>query len=212
MKRPISTPSQAVWFLLAVFYLLIRFFLSSKLDALSPYASYVLEFVLVLLVLCFGLIQPWKLLGRKKDLFVGVPLALIAGGLVHRLATHSGIVIPFNFTGPETVIFLLLVAPVLEEAVFRYFLWKPFEFLAGRSVALFLTTVLFSYSHLHAIWSYPPEVHPFIYYQATYTLALGLAAGYFVWRWNSVLAAILIHFAFNLGFYLAASFGQAVGG
>jgi membrane protease YdiL (CAAX protease family) len=37
-----------------------------------------------------------------------------------------------------------------------------------------------------------------------YTLGLGLASGFFVFRFRSILGAVAIHFSFNLGFYLAS--------
>lgn len=142
-------------------------------------------------------------LGRTRALAFGGAISLVAGGAIYRFAEAKGIAIPFDLSSREAVVFLILVAPVLEEAIFRYFLWKPIELLTNRTIALLITTLLFSYSHFHAYWFYPSEIHPFIFYQSAYTLGVGLAAGYFVWRYNAIWGAILVHFAFNIGFYLA---------
>ncbi len=205
VMRTLETTSRilGVWVGVAIVYLVVRFGFTQKLDALHPYASYVFEAVLVTLALCTGLVDVWRRFGRVKSLAFGGVLSLIGGGAVYRLASAKGIAIPFDLKSNEAILFLIVVAPILEEAVFRFFLWKPIELVTNRTLALFITTLLFSYSHFHAYWFYPAEIHPFIFYQSAYTLGLGLGAGYFVWRFNAIWGAILIHFMFNLGFYLA---------
>ncbi|MCB0349385.1 MAG: CPBP family intramembrane metalloprotease, partial [Bdellovibrionales bacterium] len=66
------------------------------------------------------------------------------------------------------------------------------------------TSVLFSYSHFHAFWFIAPDIKAFIYYQTVYTLGLGLACGYAVYKHKSLGGAMLIHGLFNLGFYVGA--------
>ena len=55
-----------------------------------------------------------------------------------------------------------------------------------------------------AYFAVPDEFKNFVMYQTVYVIVLGLAAGYRRLKANSVLAAILIHFGFNLGFYIAS--------
>ena len=47
------------------------------------------------------------------------------GYIVFKVAGALRIPIPFNLSGIETVVFLLVIAPILEEAIFRFFAWKP---------------------------------------------------------------------------------------
>lgn len=194
-----------IWYILVTFYLVIRFGFTRQLDALGSYGSYIFE------VLCVS--AAIALFGKNisssikifKSVSYGMVIGLGAGFGIFKLADALSIAIPFNLKGTETILFLLVVAPILEEAIFRFLVWQPVQYISKRPiVALISTSLIFSYSHLHAIWFVPPEVHNFIIYQAAYTFLLGLACGFYVYRYSSLACAILIHFAFNLGFYLAS--------
>ncbi len=190
------------WAGMAVAYLVIRFLMTTQLDALGPYAAYVFEASLVSVAAWLGLKDMRPFFRFYRSLVWGTGLAAIAGFTIIFLAKRFSILVPFDFGGLEILVFLLLVAPVLEEAIFRFFLWQPCEVHGSRPLAWMLTSFIFAYSHLHAIWFVPPEIHPFVLYQTAYTLVLGLGCGYFVFREKSLVGAILVHFAFNLGFYL----------
>lgn len=194
-----------VWYILVSFYLVIRFGFTTQLDALGNYSSYIFE------VLCVSVAI--GLFGKKifttfkvfKSVSYGMVISLGAGFGIFKLAGAFSIDIPFDLKGTETILFLLAVAPILEEAIFRFLVWQPIQYISQRPViALVSTSLIFSYSHLHAIWFVPAEVHNFIIYQTVYTFLLGLACGFYVYRYSSLACAILIHFAFNLGFYLAS--------
>ncbi len=132
------------------------------------------------------------------------PLSAIAGFLVFRFAGWFRIVAPFDLRSGLTILFLLVVARLLEELIFRFFLWASVLSFSAKPIwAWVLTTLFFSYSHLHAIWFAPESIHGFIIYQTLYTIALGAACGYFIWKNLSIFNAVLVHFAFNLGFFLA---------
>jgi membrane protease YdiL (CAAX protease family) len=103
----------------------------------------------------------------------------------------------------ETAFFLLAVAPILEELVFRFTLFAAIKRATDETKAWIITSLLFSYSHLHAIWFVPTEYSKFLIYQTAYTLPLGLVCGFMVRKRGSLIAAILVHAAFNLGFYFA---------
>lgn len=190
-------------FFLALVYLFLRFFLTTWLDSIAAYSSYILEVILVTISLF--IIKPKikfkQTLTRNKCLtYLGL---LISGFLVFRGAGLFSITIPFNLNETETIIFLLIVAPLLEELIFRFFLWNAFP-LFGQKAILIITSLLFSYSHLHAIWYVPEQIKSFVYYQTIYTLILGFTCGYVVFKNRSLMTAIFIHFFFNLGFYLAS--------
>ena len=111
--------------------------------------------------------------------------------------------IPFDATSFETRLFLLAVAPILEELLFRQTFWKQLEVLRlPKASAWVLTSVFFSFAHLNAIRFVPTELFTFIYYQAGYTLLLGLACGWVRQKDGTVVSAILLHAVFNLGFFL----------
>jgi len=191
-----------VWLLLVIFYLVTRFGFSSQLDSFGQYASYIFEVVLVLIAIIIS--------GRELLTFIKIPRvaililpgSLLCGFFIFKLSGISNIQIPFELNGTETLLFLLVVAPILEELIFRFFIWQPVEKIMSKAGALIATSIVFSYSHLHAIWFVAKEIHPFILYQTAYTLILGASCGYFMYKYKSITGAILIHFAFNLGFYL----------
>jgi membrane protease YdiL (CAAX protease family) len=204
MEYALTKNKRILWVSLAFGYMIVRFGLTAQLDFLGTYASYVLEFITVGIVLFLYRKNISGSFLLNSAIVKPAVFSLLAGFSVYNLSSRIGVAIPFDFKGLELLIFLLLVAPVLEELVFRFFLWKATTWLTlNRVTTLILTSVFFSYAHLHAIWFSPSEIHGFLIYQTIYTLFLGLACGYMVFKWNSVLGAILVHFTFNLGFYLA---------
>jgi|GEM_PF-1092269 len=188
---------------LAAFYLAVRFGATKQLDALNAYASYFFEISLV--VIATLLLRPrlsWKAL--LKPLTIAIAVAALASGFaILKIARIANINVPMDVHSGETVFFLLAVAPVLEELIFRFMLFKPLERIFNSRNAWLVTSVLFSYSHLHTIWSVPQDYHQFLLFQAAYTFPLALACGFMVRRQRSLLSAILVHAAFNLGFFLA---------
>lgn len=204
MSKQSDLVKQLTIAVLAAFYLVVRFFFSARLDSFGAYASYVLEAVLVVVAIAIVGFGRRKSVGPAKWLGLGGVLALAAGFGAFKIAVMNGIPIPFNLEGAETLVFLLVVAPILEEALFRFFIWVPIAGLLNRTVAFVVTSLLFSYAHFHAYFFVPAEIHSFIYYQTAYTLLLAIGCGYWVWRYNSMVGAIATHFAFNLGFCLAS--------
>lgn len=192
---------------LACVYLVIRFGFTTQLDALGTYASYIFETICLLFATLLLGKKTLTALKTPKATLYGFIVALIAGFSIFKVAVLFGIGIPFDLSGSETILFLLVIAPILEESIFRLFLWEPLQSLTGRPLfVLLVTSVLFSYSHLHAIWFVPVEMQNFVIYQTAYTLVLGIGCGYFMYRYYSLAGAILIHFGFNLGFFISSLF------
>lgn len=189
----------------ALGYLILRFGLTNQFDEIGPYTNYIFEvFCVVLSAVIIGR-QGVEFLKINKNVNWGIPISLVAGYGVFKLAVWFGILIPFEFKGIEILLTLLLIAPILEEALFRFLIWQPLKvFISKPWAVLVITSIIFSYSHLHSIWFAPEDFYKFIIYQTIYTFLLGLACGYYVQRYASVSSAILIHFSFNLGFYLAS--------
>ena len=171
---------------------------------LEAFYSYLFECIFVFSVYFFFKAQV-RFLFLKEDLYFSFLPALIGGFLIHQLATRSGIVIPFNLSSPETIFLLLILAPILEEFIFRMALWEPLSVLfKSKSNVLILTSVLFSLGHFMAFFVVPYEYRVFVLYQTLYVILLGLACGWRRWVTGSVLSAIFLHFGFNLGFLIAA--------
>lgn len=190
---------------LALIYLVIRFGLTKQLDVLGAYSSYVFEIICVSIAVILLGRKTLATLSLEKSVAYGSIISVVAGFGIFKCAGALGIQIPFDLKGTETIFFLLVVAPILEEAIFRFMLWQPIQIITKRPMAaLIFTSIAFSYSHLHAIWSVPPEIHNFIIYQTAYTLVLALACGFYVYRYSSLTSAMLIHFGFNFGFYLSS--------
>ncbi len=190
--------------MLAILYLIVRFGFTSNLDSLGEFASYIFEVLLVASSILLSWNTFCELFKFHRSAFLGSIGSLIFGFAIFKLAAFSNILIPFDLHGVQTIVFLLLISPILEELIFRFFLWKPFDSLTQRPFLTWvLTSIVFSYSHLHALWFSPKEIHPFVIYQTMYTLILGFCCGYFVYKQKFVLGGILVHFFFNLGFYLA---------
>ena len=174
------------------------------LDSLSPYAEYGFEAVFGCIILLIYRNWEWK----KKSFTFGAGVAfffaLAAGFAVFEASGVLGYALPFSVQDPETVLFLLVLGPVLEEWIFRGALWRLFETITGSPWPAFLVTAaIFSYSHYDLVSGLEPKYLPFMRYQAIYTLGLGLFCGglrlQFGWS-----AALIAHVAFNFGFWLAA--------
>jgi membrane protease YdiL (CAAX protease family) len=194
----------AAWIALVCIYIVVRFLFTKWLDSIGNYASYIFEVVDVTLAAFLAGRSLFDRFNVNKLVAIGMSGSLLGGFAIFKFAGLAGIAIPFDLTGAETIVFLLIVAPILEESLFRFFIWEPLSWLFRPVYAWVFTSLIFSYSHLHAIWFVPKEIQLFVIYQTVYTLGLGLASGFFVFRFRSILGAMAIHFSFNLGFYFAS--------
>jgi membrane protease YdiL (CAAX protease family) len=99
---------------------------------------------------------------------------------------------------------LLLFAPVLEELVFRQTFQRVLiSSVGGKYVTSMLVAAIFAFSHMVGLSVLPAEYVPFIGFQVFYTFLLGLICGQALLRFHSVFAPIVLHFIFNLVFYIA---------
>ncbi len=188
---------------LLLFYLVVRFALVQYLDALGHYASYVFEglFVTGVMVLYRARIQ--VAFGQLRRVLPDCVLALPLGFGVFKLAIYLGILIPFDLADRETILLLLIVAPLLEECIFRQALWHLTETLwAGPVVTLGVTSSIFAFAHFHAYFFVPAEVQQFMVYQTFYALVVGVWWGFRYMKTRSLAVPIALHVIFNLGFYL----------
>ncbi len=192
--------------LLVAVYIILRFLLSTYIDSYLPFGSYGFE-ILFCVVVAFLLKEKPRLGKLKvKPLLIGTSIGLAAGFLIFKGAVYKNMFIPFDFKERALLVMLLVIGPLIEELVFRFALLKSFEATFKKPMAAtILSSLLFSYGHFHAYFYVPEEMYSFIFYQTAYTLVLGLwlsAAFYYFKR--SVIAALLLHMSFNLGFYLGS--------
>ncbi len=165
--------------------------------------SYIFDLLFALGV-CFFFHLPWKLrfkMTKQTWIAVAEVFALAVGSLL--AIWCMDIETPFRLvTGLEW--HLLLFAPVLEELVFRQTFQRfLINQLGGKRVTSMLVASIFAFSHLIGLTVLPAEYVPFIGFQVFYTFVLGLVCGQALLRFHTVLAPMLMHFVFNLTFYLA---------
>tara|TARA_B100000212_G_scaffold339039_1_gene316683 strand:- start:276 stop:893 length:618 start_codon:yes stop_codon:yes gene_type:complete len=116
---------------------------------------------------------------------------------------YSGVEVPFKFL-EHPIIQLLILAPIVEEFVFRYALLGLYlQRIKSKNVGLLASSVLFSISHLPGMWHLPQEFAAFVYIQLGYTFCMGWIIGKARIRTGGVLEPIILHFIFNLLFYVA---------
>jgi hypothetical protein len=174
------------------------------LDRVSPYAIYGFQALFGLLVLLLYRQWQWKIKSLSFAAGVAFFFAFAAGFAVVEACGVLGDAIPVSFKDPETVLWLLILTPILEEWVFRGALWKLFEKITGSPWPAFLmTAIISSYSHYSAISSLAPKYAPFLRFEAIFVLGLGLICGGLRLQFGWV-AALIAHLAFNFGFWLAA--------
>lgn len=201
-----KTQQTAIGALIFFGYLLVRLgFDSFWTEFLGGYGSYVFEITLVGAMAFarptgFGFALPtWNTLP-----YLLFP-AFLSGFGIFQLGQSSGILFPFDLSSTETLVFLLLVAPVLEELLFRGALWEAVSrFCRKQTSVLLWTSLAFGVGHLIALYRVPQEFRPFVLIQFLYVILLGLGAGWARIASGSLVAPILVHFSFNLGFFAAS--------
>ena len=115
----------------------------------------------------------------------------------------SAVKVPFKFL-ELPFLQLLILAPLVEEIVFRYaFLGAYLQVLQSKNKALLISSLLFSLSHLPGMWHLPEEFGLFVLIQLVYTFFMGWIIGKARIRTGGVLEPIGLHFIFNLFFYIA---------
>jgi membrane protease YdiL (CAAX protease family) len=170
---------------------------------LHPYLAYGFEAFLIAAALwAFRSLRPWRGGLHKQDAGLGLIL-LIGGAIIHAGAVGLEIGVPYDLTDPQTLVFLLLLAPLIEEFLFRFVLWESLTLVkCSKLLQLQLTALAFSLSHFMAVFSLPEAIAPFVYYQSIYVVALALLIGLRRQQGGSIWSAVFLHFCFNLGFYL----------
>lgn len=160
------------------------------------------------LMFCF-LLSYKKL--RYRDLFhsarnsvaatlglLAIPVVLLVPGLVIVAGTFNAIVVKFLPMSPEdaaalemmvvptplTILFGCVIAPFLEEMLFRGIILRSFLRQYSRTGAILGSSALFGLAHLNV-------------YQFVTAMAVGIVAGWLYERTRSLWPCILLHAAYN---------------
>lgn len=183
-------------------FVFLEYFSDQFLQPLGQYTQYIAEFVFSLGALFLVGNYFAKKDHNRKTSFLALAIALVTGLGVRLLASPLGLPIPFDLGSAETLLFLLLIGPILEELLYRGVLIEALSNIKNSPVAIMLVSaLLFSLSHYRVINSVPAELKSFVHYQTIYTFALGLICAWLRLQGGFIWAAGA-HLLFNLGFYV----------
>lgn len=130
-----------------------------------------------------------------------VPGILVGGGLLAIAIQFSNVLVPPPHTLPIDKLFTtraaaflivsvsILVAPVVEELVFRGYIYTLLERLWGMTPAVLASGLLFGAIHFPQLW---PG-----YFQMLLLCFVGIVLSYTRARTGTVIASMLLHFAYN---------------
>jgi membrane protease YdiL (CAAX protease family) len=191
------------FFVLVIIYFVFSWGLPWHLLPSTISFSYIFDLFFCLGVSFFFRL-PWKFRWLiTKETFVAAGEVIALGIAAIFAIWYMDIETPFRLvTGLEW--HLLFFAPVLEELVFRQTFQRfLIHQVGGKRVTSMLVASVFAFSHLIGLTVLPAEYVPFIGFQVFYTFVLGLICGQALLRFHSVFAPIVLHFLFNLSFYIA---------
>jgi membrane protease YdiL (CAAX protease family) len=169
----------------------------------NEWFSYSIEFLIVAIFFIFNFskIQSRFRIDRKYIFHILITITL--GFSVAKLSQTLNLPSPFDFQDYLFWLQLVVIAPFLEEALFRLLLWdaiKKFCKSTNVLIIIIIISILFSLSHFAAYQYVPKEFHNFILFQSAYTFILGIYWGFVRRNYNSWLASVALHVLFNLCF------------
>jgi membrane protease YdiL (CAAX protease family) len=185
----------------AIYFLVSWFTPWEKIEIIKGFSSsYLWDFCYALfIILIFNL----KIIEIKKTYFptlLRLLFIIILGLLSVQLLVTFHIRTPFQYI-EYPFIQLLIMAPIFEELVFRGAIQEKLKGQISTKWKLYLiSAVLFSCSHLSALFFLPPNFHAFIYGQVAYTFILGWILAKSHEEGFKTLEPILLHFVFNMFF------------
>ena len=126
-------------------------------------------------------------LGASSAVGLFFPLMTVPLGLA--MARALGLPTEPSDTGGEVLLAFLavsvLVAPFVEETIFRGILYQAFDRVLRPGATILVTSAIFGLAHLHVV-------------QSPVTFFVGLACGYARWKTGGLAAPIAIHLGNNL--------------
>lgn len=143
---------------------------------------------------------------KKIDFKGGISriIAVLILAIVSLLITSlSGIKSPFGYI-EHLVLQILILAPIIEELVFRQAIFIAFSnYFKNKNILLLSNSIFFSLSHLPALFILPEEFKSFIFIQLVYTFFLGWICTKARLKNGNIAESVILHFLFNLVFYFA---------
>lgn len=190
--------SKKIAIVLLSFYALGHYLTNYQFAETVPYFSYFFDISFFLISTYFygNHFKFWDLRFDKKFY-----LSFLFGGILTSiLASSLKINIYFDLQSYEILLFLLFIAPVIEELIFRFSLWEPIrELTPNRSWAVIVSSLVFSLSHFFAYFVIVEAFRAFVLYQSFYTFILGIGLG-MARKKAGMINPIIYHFLFNAGF------------
>lgn len=196
------------YFLILAIYIGTVYGLNERYSILSGGSLYLFEIIFIALSMLYfwkrGLAQQLvSKLSGSDSLLLGANLIL--GFVTFHGAKLVGATVPFNINSLSICLMLVVVAPILEELIFRHALFIPLQkLLKSTPLVILITSLIFSYSHFRAFFGGSGAIRTFVIYQSVYTFLIALLWGFYRIKRKSLVLAMLMHAAFNLGFGIAA--------
>lgn len=140
---------------------------------------------------------------KLKFLIIRIILSVLFGLLCVVVINFFNLNAPFKFVD-KLFIQVLVLAPIIEELIFRSAFFIVFK-RAKLNLKLqgVINSLLFSLSHLPAIWILPDEFKSFVIFQLFYTFILGWICFKARQTSKGIFEPIIVHFVFNLIFYIS---------
>ena len=169
--------------------------------------AYIFDITFVALITFSFRLFDFKVFIHPKGLFARSIAVLGAASFSLFIVNLFGLKAPFKYVD-NLFVQILILAPIVEELIFRHAFYGVFnKYFRNTNHNLLLNSLLFSLSHLPAIWFLPPEFKSFIIAQLVYTFFLGWLCAKSRLKSRAVYEPIFLHFLFNLIFYLAVTRG-----
>jgi membrane protease YdiL (CAAX protease family) len=127
----------------------------------------------------------------------------ILGVLTLWFAKTIDLIVPFSFENKFDVIMLILLGPLLEECIFRLFIYFSLNnLLIHNNFKVIIVSIIFSLSHFKAYFYVDDTLKSFIIYQSIYTLIISFLWTYQFSKDNNITTPIISHVSYNFGFYI----------
>ncbi len=192
--------------LLFFLYLIPSFTFDLYFDFWKGYFPYYYEAAYVVIALIIFKKEIILRVQDSKALSYGMVRYFLGGVLAVVFARLFSTKMPFDLTDKTTMVFLLLIGPVIEELIFRFSLWKIIERVTkSQKAAFYVTAILFSLAHFKAVLVISVPYLTFVTFQSLYTFLLAVNLGSRYMKNKNILEMIVLHIVFNFGFW-AGSF------
>ena len=190
-------------YLCPVFYFCISWFFPWQLIQWDSSISITYLFDLAFVCVFYFILEPKMKLKVEIGIFIRLLITIALALICITITSSFNLSAPFKYVD-NLFIQILVLAPIIEELVFRFAFYEMFkEKISNRKIQFVLNSLLFSISHSAALAVLPTEFYPFIFFQIIYTFFLGWICTKAKDLSQSIIEPIILHFVFNLFFYFA---------